>query len=79
MMCSFWSYTAMISEILGHLNVFFKISDGTTGFLDENWLSIVKKIKKSEYDLQLLILLTIDIYIYFPGLRLIARFSSKTC
>ncbi len=37
--------------ILGHLYVFFFISDGTTGFLDENWSSIAKKIKKSKYDL----------------------------
>ncbi len=40
-----------ISEILGHLHVFFLIPDGATGFLDENWSSIVKKIKKSKFDL----------------------------
>ncbi len=31
-MCSFWSYTVRINEVLGHLYVFLKISDGTTGF-----------------------------------------------
>ncbi len=33
------------------LSYFIKISDGTTGFLDENWSNIVKNIKKSKYDL----------------------------
>ncbi len=51
LMCHFWRYTVWISEILGHLYVFFKVSDGTTGFLDENWSSTMKKIKKSTYDL----------------------------
>ncbi len=54
-MCSFWSYIVRISEILEHLRVFFKISDGTTGFLDENWSSIVKNLKKSKYDLNSLL------------------------
>ncbi len=64
-MCSFWGYTVRISEILGHLNVFFKVSDGTTGFLDENWSSILKKIKKSKYDLSSRILLTIELLAMF--------------
>ncbi len=50
-MWSFWSYIVKISEILGHLHVFFKISDGTIGFLDENRSNTVKNIKKFKYDL----------------------------
>ncbi len=41
-MYSFWSYTVRKSETLAHLHVFFKLSDGTAGFFDENWSSIVK-------------------------------------
>ncbi len=52
-MCSFWSYTVKISEILEHLRVniiIFFIFNGTTGFLDENWSSLVEK-KKAKFDL----------------------------
>ncbi len=52
----FWSYTVRVSEILGHLCVFFKVSDVTTGFLDENWSSIVNKIKNSPYTFRWFIL-----------------------
>ncbi len=43
-MCSFWSYTVRISEILGHLFVFFLNFWWYPGFLHENWSSIVKKM-----------------------------------
>ncbi len=50
-----------ISEILVHLRVFFFNFQWYHWIPDENRSSIAKKIKKSKYDLILLILLTIEI------------------
>ncbi len=41
-LCQEWNRSIM------QVSVHITISDGTTGFLDENWSSIAKKIKKSK-------------------------------